>query len=283
MISRIKQGIKRLAFRNASRANYKFVLKDWMPLFELKYASEVLETKRFSYMLDPVEMECPQAQRIMVIAPHPDDELFGCGGVLLKAISKGAEVTVVYLTDGPRGDRGEVVKREAQNMCKAWGVDTVFLGHFPRAIPERDDHFAELIRSVKPQVVFTPFMLDDHDDHRRASQLLWTSFRDDSEFATEIWAYQIYSTVLPNVVVNVTDRMEEKLTWVRRYKSVSGNRDWANYVQGMGAVNSRYIPSSEAVWAEAFFVVPSKEYFDLCAIYFGNPANKIYRNQFYHC
>ena len=40
----------------------------------------------------------PNAERVMVFAPHPDDDLLGCGGTLIEHVKKGATVTVVYMT-----------------------------------------------------------------------------------------------------------------------------------------------------------------------------------------
>jgi LmbE family N-acetylglucosaminyl deacetylase len=42
----------------------------------------------------------PQAQRVLVLAPHPDDEIFGCGGALALYVQLGAQVDVVVVTDG---------------------------------------------------------------------------------------------------------------------------------------------------------------------------------------
>src|SRR5262245_2441565 len=46
----------------------------------------------------------PGGQRVLVLAPHPDDEVIGCGGTLYKHTRAGHAVTVVYMTDGRKGD-----------------------------------------------------------------------------------------------------------------------------------------------------------------------------------
>lgn len=38
--------------------------------------------------------------RVLVLAPHPDDEVFGCGGAIMQHLAQGDEVTVIILTDG---------------------------------------------------------------------------------------------------------------------------------------------------------------------------------------
>jgi LmbE family N-acetylglucosaminyl deacetylase len=53
--------------------------------------------------LAPVVADPPAQRRIVVLAPHMDDEVFGCGGTLARAAAAGSEVRVVFLTDGARG------------------------------------------------------------------------------------------------------------------------------------------------------------------------------------
>ena len=47
----------------------------------------------------------PSNERIVVLAPHMDDEVIGCGGTLARHVACGAEVTIVFLTDGRRGGK----------------------------------------------------------------------------------------------------------------------------------------------------------------------------------
>ena len=50
----------------------------------------------------------PGAEKVMVLAPHMDDETIGCGGTLARHVRAGASVTVVFLTDGRHGGGGSV-------------------------------------------------------------------------------------------------------------------------------------------------------------------------------
>jgi LmbE family N-acetylglucosaminyl deacetylase len=123
--------------------------------------------------------------------------------------------------------------------------------------------------------------LDDHDDHRRVNELLLTI---DSHLKTkpkEVWAYQIYSSIIPNVVVDITAQVEVKEKAMRLLNSVKGERDWAHYVLGMNAMNCRFLPTRKTVYGETFFVVPWQEYLDLCQQYFSNGAEKVYYNPVY--
>ena len=101
--------------------------------------------------------------------------------------------------------------------------------------------------------------MDDHDDHRRANQLLWHAWhggfvRND----IEVWCYQVYSPVISNVVVDISDVAEQKATAVRMWKSQMKIRKFDHYILGLNAFNIRLLPRGRYV--EAFFVVPMREY-----------------------
>ena len=273
MKATLKNILRRSLTRDLGRSNYKFVIKDWVNLLDLKACSQVLETKRFSRNLRPIELECPDKERVVVIAPHPDDDVFGAGGTIMKAVDRGAEVTVIYVTDGHSdAERAAQIKQDAVRVCGEIGATPAFLGLQTRNIslaePATNDRLASLIRESDPQAIFITFLLDDHDDHRRVNQLLMAVAGGLELRDVEVWAYQIYSTVIPNVVVDITEQVQRKQETMRMWGSVSGNRDWPHYVLGMNAANCRYLPSKGPLYAETFFVVPIDEYLELCKIYF---------------
>ena len=286
MAPRFSGALKRILIRDPGKSNYKFVIKDWVDLLDLKACSQVLETKRFSQNLRPIELECPDKERLVVIAPHPDDDVFGAGGTILKAVDRGAQVNVIYVTDGHNdAERAAQIKQDAVRVCGEIGATPAFLGlqtrNIPLADPATNDRLTSLIRESDPQAIFITFLLDDHDDHRRVNQLLMAVAERLELRDVEVWAYQIYSTVIPNVVVNITEQVPRKQEIMSMWGSVSGNRDWPHYVLGMNAANCRYLPSKEPLFAETFFVVPIDEYLELCKIYFSHPAEEIYYSPAY--
>ena len=92
----------------------------------------------------------------------------------------------------------------------------------------------------------------------------------------EVWAFQVYSTVLPNIVVDITDVIDEKIRLINYWESIKKSRDWGHYAKGLNAFNSRFLKTNQPRYAESFFVVPAKEYIELCSIYFKNPEDNIY-------
>src|ERR1700735_3660522 len=129
----------------------------------------------------------PSDERIVVLAPHMDDEVIGCGGTLARHIACGSEVTVVFLTDGRLGGKDAVAqagqadiaavrKREAQLALAELGVThSVFLdaedGRLGAA-PGLGEALRAALAAARPDIVYLPFFLEEHPDHRAVSVLL---------------------------------------------------------------------------------------------------------------
>lgn len=271
MISKLKRKIRALLLTNPSKANYKFVLKAHSKIFDRSLSSRILETKCFTDILQPIVMDCPSAKRVLVLAPHPDDDIFGAGGVLLQLAERSAEITIVYTTGADESDGSrEKVQAEATEISAELGSTPIFLQGTVGVVgddAQLGSRLTEILRDTQPDLVFTTFLLDNNVDHQNINRLLAKSLRATGQLP-EIWSYQIYSTVIPNVVVNITREMDEKERLMRMWKSVPGNRDWAHYVRGMNAMTCRFIPGREQIYGEAYFVVPTTEYLDLCGRYF---------------
>ena len=281
----LKNHVRRLEALVNRRSAYKFFIRDWVALGDLKAASQVVNTLRFSRNLETVEMTVPDAQRIVVIAPHPDDEMIGPGGTLIQALERNAIVQVIYLTSGSKAEQ-LAREQEANRVGDQYGFERIFLRYPPLAIPDDLEtllRISALIAEFQPDTLFVPFVLDDHDDHRRAShilvQLAMEGFLD---MSLTVWAYQVYSAVLPNVVVDIGASRARKADAIRLYTSQMETRDWANFAIGLNAWNSRLLSARpEAAFAEAFLVLPLGEYVQIAQGYFERAADKAYYSSGY--
>jgi LmbE family N-acetylglucosaminyl deacetylase len=271
----LRRLFRRLEASLRGRQAYKFFLRDWGALGDLTSAADVIKTIRFSRQLESLELAHPDKRRIVVLAPHPDDEVLGAGGTIIKALAARIPVTVVYVTSGLPPQTTEA---EAMAVSRQVGYETEFL-HEPVKSIGLDDaslqNCAQSLARLKPDCIFLPFLLDDHDDHRRVSELFLRLCRKGlfDPRGVEVWAYQVYSMVWPNVVVDVTDVAERKAEAMRLYATQMKTRDWAHYILGLNAFMSRFLRSRHnACYAEGFFVVPAEEYLSLCERYFRDPG-----------
>jgi LmbE family N-acetylglucosaminyl deacetylase len=119
---------------------------------------------------------------VLVVAPHPDDEVLGCGGTIARMAAQGRQVAVLILTDGATSHRsfvGEATVRrmraeEAVAAATALGVpppeqlglpDGALTAHLDEAVAAVTGR----IRAFSPGTVLTTWGRDPHPDHRAAS------------------------------------------------------------------------------------------------------------------
>jgi LmbE family N-acetylglucosaminyl deacetylase len=285
---RIIAKIKLVFLSLLGRKSYKWVVSDWVRLKDLEHASRLLTTKRFSRNLKSLVVNPRwRRKRVLVIAAHPDDEMVGSGGTLLLAARSGAELTCIYLThgggvlnDGTPDARGRQRKEEAAEVWSAIGGKVVHFDFADRGIPLTDaaaGRLADLVNTTKPRILFLPFLLDDHDDHRRANHLLLMAAGSIQVRKIEVWAYPVWSLVIPNVAVDITSVVDEKDRLNSVWKSQNADRDYVHLARGTSVFNTRFVTGKPIPkYAEVFFAAPLTEYLDLCSSYFSAPAEKLY-------
>lgn len=179
--------------------------------------------------------------KILVIAPHPDDEVFGCGGAMARFASEGAEVIVAIVTKGDDlfpEERVRQGREEALIAHKHLGVKkTIFMDKFPAAkldtIPRYflNGAFEQLIEDIKPDILFIPFIGDIQLDHRIIFEAMMTACRPNGRnVPRKIYAYETLSETnwnaplispafIPNVFIDISNYMELKIRAVQEYQS----------------------------------------------------------------
>lgn len=211
---------KKMLWWFAGHRSYKWVVQDWIKIADLDACGRVLLTERFRVNLLPILRKSPaKNQKVLVLSPHQDDETIGAGGTLLLAARSGANVTCVYVTDGslaspsvPPKEMAEVREQEARRVWKVIGGQIIFW-HYPDGGIPLDEiaakKLADTVKENNPDVIFIPFFLEDHPDHRRVNHLLWLARGIGLPKRIEIWAYQVWSGLIPNIAVDITEVMEK--------------------------------------------------------------------------
>jgi len=253
------------------RKAYKWVLKDWLALHDLETAADLVASMRHFRQISTQQLDGPHGDRLLVIAPHPDDEVIGPGGTLIAAAAAGKMVQVLFLTSG-RDNETEVREAEAVSVSKSLGFHPLFAGGTAENIDlvAAGNAIAQAAKTP-PSAIFIPFVLDDHDDHRRSNEALISAYDAGALSRTiEVWAYQVYSVLPGNIVVDITQVAEAKRSAIGGYASQMKARDWGHFSLGLNAFNSRLVRSrGKSVYVECFFVVPLHEYVELCRGYFA--------------
>lgn len=253
--------MSRLAARIAAK------VKPWIPRPVLPYVHAVR-----SLPGGRPAVVTPNLRRVLVVAPHPDDETIACGGTLARLVDAGAVVTVVFATDG-EATRGasappdEIARRrrgEARAACSVLGVDRVrHLGFADGSLAERRDELTEALRTIAlevvPDGVLVPWFLDGHPDHRAASLAAAAAVAPD----VEVWAGETWTPVPATRIVDITAVFERK----RRALEVHRTARLAFDTEAMLGL-SRYRSVHGlmgAGYAEAFLVAPASDYLALAA------------------
>jgi len=178
---------------------------------------------------------------VLVIAPHPDDEVLGVGGTIARTVTEGTRVVVAVVTKGapPLFPEESVAqgREEAARAHALLGVaETVYLD-FPAArldtVPHGDlnARLCSLVQRLAPATVFVPYGGDLHQDHRLVfdSCLVATRPIGDS-YPREVLAYETLSETnwnaacaaapfAPSVYVDISNHLGTKLAALACYQS----------------------------------------------------------------
>ncbi|HEX8419253.1 MAG TPA: PIG-L deacetylase family protein [Sphingomonas sp.] len=178
-------------------------------------------------------MMLAETKRALILAPHPDDEVLGCGGTIARLVGLGADVVIGVVTRGTppqfSADQVEQVREEAGEAHRCLGVADVRyldlpaarLDTLPRA--ELNRAIADLIDAVRPDTLFLPFCGDLHFDHKLVFDAAMVAARPRGQgYPVRLLAYETLSETnwsapymvpafAPTVFVDIADQLENKL------------------------------------------------------------------------
>ncbi len=217
---------------------------------------------------------------LLVLAPHPDDEAIGLGGLLASHLEAGSRVTVLYLTDG-RGPRlsdtslVEVRRNEARSLGEKYGFEQVFWD-VPdtrlRADPEQVGSLAGLLDRLAPNQVFLPSFFDHQYDHFAANELLAGALRQLPGAVPAVLGYEVWDNIpLPNYFFDISDSFERKAEMLSHYRVPNKVTDFIELCRHRAALHYLlYVSSvrrSPEGYAEAFFRTDAVHFVSLLEAY----------------
>lgn len=186
-------------------------------------------------------MDLIGAKRIAVVAPHPDDEILGCGGTMARAAQAGANVHVVVVTRGqpPQFDDAFATQIRAETMRAhdAIGVAQTHFLDFPAAAldqvagAELNAALGAVLSTIDPEVLLIPFIGDIHRDHQIIFNAALVHARPRSrDTPRSVLAYETLSETnwlapgltpgfLPNTYVDISDTIDAKIAAFEMFAS----------------------------------------------------------------
>ncbi len=206
---------------------------------------------------------------LLVLAPHPDDEVIGCGGLVAWHRERGQPVTVAIMTDGSLGDRARArgpeyaEERRRETLAageKVGGFSAEFLA-FPdgglAGHPEAADSIADLLARVKPATVAFPSPFELHPDHRATATFALRALARRVN-APVILAFEIGAPMTSNVLLDITPMMARKEAAIASYHSQLLHQDLIGKVRALNRARTVNVDDATIQYVEAFTRIDPK-------------------------
>jgi LmbE family N-acetylglucosaminyl deacetylase len=179
----------------------------------------------------------PGGRRVLVVAPHPDDEVIGCGGTLIRHLRCGDDVRVVCVTDGRRsralgltpGEMAASRRQEADAAASALGIAPYEWLGLREGEWDDDRLRADLsgvIERYAPDVLYAPSRIDFHPEHLRVAHVIATLPSAQWRAAPLVRVYQVQVPLtarLVNLVADVSAVLEQCRAAARVYATQWGS------------------------------------------------------------
>ena len=223
--------------------------------------------------LPPTAPESLTARRVLVLAPHYDDEVLGCGGLILQLAAAGAKVVCAFMSDGSGGAEGppEGVTREqyadrrraeADAAAKVLGIDSVEHlgarhglrdGALTTSLDQLTGHIEALLQEHGPDLLLVPSPLEVTPDHQATFRALHEALinrrrrpsvaseaparqDDDSspgDLALRVLCYEVNHPFYPDLLVDVTAEVDAIAEAMSRYLSQLERHDYVGSCRGL--------------------------------------------------
>ena len=227
--------------------------------------------------LRPFDTQAYAGENVLVLSPHPDDEIIGCGGTLITMLKEGSKVSVVQLTDGsnscalrdfPEHIRKIIRLNEAKVVAENLGfTELVFFN-------EGDSHLtctrdtvkklSDILNRLHPKAIFVPFINDIHPDHSAANQILSKSLESSHLNLKDVnvLSYEVWNFVPPNSFCIIDNQFDKKAAMLMKYRTGMKVIDYVHFCESLNAYHA-YTLLGKKGFAEVFLDMDAERYREL--------------------
>ncbi|MGO2147558.1 glycosyltransferase [Halomonas sp.] len=215
----------------------------------------------------PVATALPSVSRVLVLAPHADDEVFGCGGLLTQLAAQRADIQVVVITQ-PEDSALASVRKAESNAAAAllgypapqwWDFADGALHSAHQALQAR---LVALFNDTMPDAVLVPSPWEMHRDHRALCDAALAACEQSAlatdEHNCQLGFYEIGQPLTPNQLVDITPVLALKEQAMACFVSQHTLQDYSRHISALNAYRSYTLPKATLA-AEAFLWVPVAE------------------------
>ena len=198
------------------------------------------------------------ARRILCLGAHSDDIEIGCGGTILRLTELSNQLEFYWLVFSSNTQRAREAESSARAFLKRARRKTIVVksfrdGFLPYVGGQVKDCFEELKRNFTPDLIFTHFRHDLHQDHRAICELTWNTFRNHQILEYEIPKYDA-DLRSPNLFVPLSASLcRRKVKRLMQYFGTQRNKQWFTEDLFLGLLRLRGIEAaSPTQFAEGF-------------------------------
>ena len=220
---------------------------------------------------------------VLVFAPHPDDEVLGCGGTIKKHVNSGDKVYVCVVTSGkpPVFDNSIALKNgwphtlylEAMGAKKILGIEEYYFLELPCVLLEREPRnevnkkVTDIINKIKPEIIYMPHFGDMQKDHLITTEAVMVAVRPKNRHVVKsVYSYETLSETewniphssnifVPNTFIDIADTLKDKIAAILCYKSQVGEFPNPRSVEAIEALAKYRGSTMGAKAAEAFMLI----------------------------
>ena len=172
-----------------------------------------------------------RVRRVLCLGAHSDDIEIGCGGTVLRLIEQSKNIEFYWLVLSSNPKRAKEAERSANAFLRGARRKTVVVksfrdGFLPYIGAPVKEIFEEIKKIFFPDVIFTHFRQDLHQDHRMVCELTWNTFRNHFILEYEVPKYDA-DLCSPNFFVPLSNsQARKKVNGLIRYFGTQRNKQW---------------------------------------------------------
>ncbi len=211
------------------------------------------------------EIPCTHA---LVLAPHPDDEVFGCGGAIMRHVGHGVPVRVIIVSDGAHGVSDEnlashILQRQGESMeaAKVLGYGVPIFWHYrDREICYGEKMVRDILAAIDDagaDLVYAPSVFEMHPDHRALGMAAVEAVRRLGK-KVRLALYEVGMPLCPNLLLDISDLAERKMAAMKCFVSQNEKQRYDLDIAALNRYRTYTLPASVTA-AEAYILVAAEE------------------------
>lgn len=205
-------------------------------------------------------------KNVLVVAPHPDDELLGCGGIMKQLARENHCYKVLLLT--AKGEQYQTRLEEFKKAMQSIGCSQYEILHCQDgALKEQRIELTDCIHNIcileDYSSIFVPYVLDSNFDHIYTNfviaQVLKEIRKDISVFMYEVWTPILY----PDYYIDISKEFKEKEIGISAYESQNHIFYVSRRVKAMNQMRAALLGKEKYQYVEAFRGFTEEEYIEI--------------------